>query len=54
MIEILRDLRVINILAKSENDPNFGHESVNGVCLPCRPPTRSGDDNTQEPLRAAG
>ena len=33
---------------------DYGRESVNGACLPCRPPARSGDDNTPEPLRAAG
>ena len=33
---------------------NYGRESVNGARLPCRPPARSADDNTPEPLRAAG
>ena len=41
MIELVRDLRVINILAKFENDVrNSGLESVNGACLPCRPLAR--------------
>ena len=51
MIELVRDLRVINVLAKFEND---GRESVNGACLPCRPPARSGDENAPEPLRPGG
>ena len=41
MIELVRDLRVINVLAKFENDPwNIMDVSVNGACLPCRPPAR--------------
>ena len=36
MIELVRDLRVINVLAKFENDPwNIMDVSVNGACLPC-------------------
>ena len=57
MIELVRDLREINVFAKFENDlwKNYGRESVNGACLPCRPPAhRAGDDNTPEPLRAVG
>ena len=36
MIELVRDLRVVNVLAKFENDPceNYGRESVNGD-FPC-------------------
>ena len=58
MIELVRELRVINILAKFENDPwqimdvrvLTGHVCPAARCAP----TRSGDDNTPEPLRAAG
>ena len=57
MIELVRGLRAMNVLAKFENDPwkivdvrvLTGH-----VCPATRPPARSGDDNTPEPLRAAG
>ena len=49
MIELVRDLRVINVLAKFENDPwKIMDASVN-----C-PAARPGYDNTLEPLRAAG
>ena len=36
MVELVRDLRAINVLAKFENDPwqNYGRESVNGD-FPC-------------------
>ena len=36
MIKLVRDLRVINVLAKFENDPwkSYGRESVNGD-IPC-------------------
>ena len=36
MIELVRDLKVINVLTKFENDPwkNCGRESVNGD-FPC-------------------
>ena len=39
MVELVRDLRVINVLAKFENDlskkkKNYGRESVNGD-FPC-------------------
>ena len=55
MIELVRDLRVINVLAKFENDLwQIMDVRVNGACLSCRPPARSGDDNNPEPLRAAG
>ena len=56
MIEIVRDLTAINVLAKFENDPwkIMESESVNGACLLCRPPARPGYDNTPESLRAAG
>ena len=57
MIELVRDLRVINVLPKFENDPwkimDVG--VLTGlVCPAARPPARSGYDNTPEPLRAAG
>ena len=29
---------------------NYGRESINRACLPCRPPSRTGDDNTPQPL----
>ena len=57
MIELVRDLRVINVLAKFENDPWKSMEVrvLTGlVCPAARPPTRSRYDNTPEPLRAAG
>ena len=57
MIELVRDLRVINFLAKFENDPwkIVDVRVLTGlVCPAAHPPTRSGDDNTPEPLRAAG
>ena len=61
MIELVPDLRVINVLAKFENDPwKIGDVGVltGLVCPsarpPARPPAHSGDDNTPEPLRAAG
>ena len=53
MIELVRDLRVINVLAKSENDPwkIMDVRVLTGlVCPAARPP----DDNTPEPLRAEG
>ena len=55
MIELVPDLRVINILAKFENDPwKIGDVGVltGLVCPSARPPAR--DDNTPQPLRAAG
>ena len=33
---------------------NYGRESVNEACLSCRPPARSGDDNTRKPLTHRG
>ena len=57
MIELVQDLRAINVLAKFENDPwkIVDVRVLTGlVCPAARPPTRSGDDNTPEPLRAAG
>ena len=53
MIELVRDHRVINVLAKFENDPckKYGRESVNGACLPCRPPARPPDHPPARPLR---
>ena len=57
MIELVRDLRVINVLAMFENDPlkSMDVRVLTGlVCPAARPPARSGDDNTPEPLRAAG
>ena len=40
MIELVRDLRVINVLAKFENDPwkITDMRVLMGACLPCRPP----------------
>ena len=57
MIELVRDLRVINVLAKFENDPwkIVDVRVLTGLfCPAARPPARSGYDNTPEPLRAAG
>ena len=57
MIELVRDLRAINVLAKFENDPwkIMDVRVLTGlVCPAARPPDRSGYDNTPEPLRAAG
>ena len=56
MIKLVQDLSVINVLAKFENDPwkIMDVRVLMGSCLPCRPPARPGDDNTPEPLRAAG
>ena len=64
-IELVRDLRVINVLAKFENDPwkIMDVRVLTGLVSPAarppvhppaRPPARSGYDNTPEPLRAAG
>ena len=53
MIELVRDLRVINVLAKVENDPwkIMDVRVLTGlVCPAARPPARSGYDNTPEPL----
>ena len=57
MIELVRDLRVINVLAKFENDPwkIMDVRVLTGlVCPAARPPARSGYDNTPELLRAEG
>ena len=57
MIEPVPDLRVINVLAKFENDPwkiMDVRVSTVLVCPGAHPPARSGDNNTPEPLRAAG
>ena len=57
MIELVRDLRIINVLAKFENDPwkIMDVRVLTGlVCPAARPPARSGYDSTLEPLRAAG
>ena len=57
MIELVRDLRAINVLAKFENGPwkIVDVRVLTGiVCPAARPPARSGDDNTPDPLRAAG
>ena len=57
MIELARDLRVINVLAMFENDPwkIMDVSVLTGlVCPASRPPVHSGNDNTLEPLRAAG
>ena len=61
MIELVRDLRVINSLAKFGDDPwkiMDVRVLTELVCpaarSPARPLARSGDDNTPESLRAAG
>ena len=58
MIELVRDLRAINVLAKFENEPwkIMDVRVLMGlVCPAAHPPAaRSGYDNTREPLRAAG
>ena len=57
MIELVRDPRIINVLAKFENDPwkIMDVRVLTGlVCPAARPPARSGDDNPPEPLRDAG
>ena len=53
MIELVRDLRVINVLAKFENDPwkIMDLRVLTGLVCPA---ARSGDDDNPEPLRAAG
>ena len=53
MIELVWDLRVINILAKFENDPWKIMDVRVLTGLVCHA-ARSGDNNTLEPLRAAG
>ena len=57
MIELDRNVRVINVLAKFENDPweIMDVRVLTGlVCPAARPPARSGDDDTPESLEAAG
>ena len=58
MIELVRDLRVINVLTKFENDPwkIMDVRVLTGLSVlpPSRLPARSGHDNTPEPLRAEG
>ena len=57
MIELVRYLRVINVLAKVENDPwkIMDVRVLTGpLCPATPPPARSGDDNSPEPLRSAG
>ena len=60
MIELVRDLRTINVLAKFENDPwkIMDVRVLTGLVCPAarpparpptRPPARSGYDNTPEP-----
>ena len=44
MIKLVRDLRVINVLAKFESD--LWKIMDLRVCPAARPPARSGDDNT--------
>ena len=53
MIELVRDLRAINVLAKFENDPwkIMDVRVLTGLVCPA---ARPGYDNTPEPLRAAG
>ena len=53
MIELVRDLRVINVLAKFENDlwKSMDVRVLTGLVCPA---ARLGYDNTPEPLRAAG
>ena len=54
MIELVQDLRAINVLAKFENDPwkIVDVRVLTGLVCPAARP--SGYDNTPEPLRAAG
>ena len=57
MIELIRDLRVINVVAKFEYDPwkIMDVRVLTGlVCPAARPLARSGYANTPETLRAAG
>ena len=56
MIELVRDLRTINVLAKFENDPwkIMDVRVLTGLVCPAarppaRPPARPGYDNTPEP-----
>ena len=49
MIELVRDLRIINVFAKFENDPwkIMDVRMLTGLVCPA-------DHNTSEPLRASG
>ena len=53
MIKLVRDLGVINVLAKFKNDPRKIMDVRVLTGLVC-PAARLGDDNTPEPLKAAG
>ena len=53
MIELVWDISVINALAKFENDP-WKFVNMRVLTGLVRPVARSGNDNTPEPLRAAG
>ena len=53
MIELVRDLRIINVLAKFENVP-WKIVDVRVLTLSALPPARSVENITPEPLRAAG
>ena len=53
MIELVRDLRVINVLAMFENDP-WNIMDVRVLTGLVCPAARLRNDNTPEPLRAAG
>ena len=53
MIDLVRYLIVINVLAMFENDRSKIMDVKVLTGLVC-PAARSGDDNTPEPLRAAG
>ena len=57
MIEHVRDIRAINVPAKFENDlwKIVDVRVLTGLVSPAaRPPGHPPDDNTPEPLRAAG
>ena len=55
MMELVWDLRVINVLAKFENDPwkIMDVRVLTGLVCPAACVPDWGDDNTPEPLRAA-
>ena len=57
MTEIVQDLRVMNVLAKFENDQSkiIDMRVLTGlVCPAARLPARSGDDNTRSPKGLRG
>ena len=57
IVELVLDFRAIIVLAKFENDPwkITDVRVLTGLgCPAARPPARSGDDNSPEPLRDAG